>query len=127
MAESFRELKIWQKGYELLEMIYEITSAYPQEEKFCLIQATRRSANSIIANIAESQGRFYYLDKIRVLYIARGELSEVRSHLHVARGQDYLSHDKFDHVDNEYQGLCIGINNYIKFLATEKASQSSLN
>ncbi len=95
MADSFRDLKIWQKGYELLIKIYEITAKYPAEEKYGLIADTRRAANSIIANIAESHGRYFFKDKIRTLFVSRGEIEEVRSHLSVAMGQKYLSKEDF--------------------------------
>ena len=32
MGKTFRDLKIWQKGYELLMKVYEVTSKYPPEE-----------------------------------------------------------------------------------------------
>lgn len=92
MGKSFRDLKIWQKGYELLMKVYEVTSKYPAEEKYGLVADTRRSANSIIANIAESHSRYFFSDQIRVLYIApRGEVEETRSHLSVGLGRNYLS------------------------------------
>lgn len=115
MAGSFKDLRIWQKGYELSLLTYKVTSTYPAEEKFCLVVDTRRSANSIIANIAESHGRYYFADKVRVLYIARGEIEEIRSHLTVAYGLGYISKEQFENLDREYEGLAIGVNNYISF------------
>ena len=100
--------------------VYEITSHYPNGEKFGLVSDTRRSANSIIANIAESHGRYYFLDKIRVLYIARGEVEEVRSHLEVAFGVNYLTQEVYKKLDLEYQGLLIGLNEYINSIFKEK-------
>ncbi len=116
MVKSFYELNIWQKGYELLMKIYEVTKKYPLEEKYSLATDTRRSANSVIANIAESQGRYYFKDKNRVLYIARGEVEETRSHLRVAKGKGYVREDIFFYLDKEYEGLSRGISVFIKSL-----------
>lgn len=116
MANDFRELKIWQKGLELLIIIYRLTRKFPPEEKFGLTSQLRNSANSIIANIAESQGRYFLKDKIRVLYQSRGELEETRNHLIVAKKLGYLNEKEAEVLDNEYNGLAIGINNYIKSL-----------
>ena len=116
MAKEFYDLNIWRKGYDLLIKVYELTLKYPHEEKYGLISDTRRSANSIIANIAESHGRFYFADKIRVLYISRGEVEEVRSHLKIGSGLGYLSEENFKILDTEYQGLSKGINVYISSL-----------
>lgn len=96
--------------------VYDITAKYPPEEKYGLTSDTRRSANSIIANIAEAHGRFYFADKTRVLLIARGEAEEVRSHLSVAYGCHYITSHEFEDLDHEYQGLGAGINAYINEL-----------
>lgn len=122
MAENFYKLKIWKKGYDLLMEVYEITAKYPREEKFNLISQTRSSGNSIIGNIAESCGRYYYKDKVRVLYQSRGEIEETRSHLKVAEGLDYISSKDFSRLDREYQGLFIGISSYIRSLRKESKS-----
>ncbi len=122
MSNSFRDLKIWQKGYELLLKIYEITSKYPSEENYGLIPDTRRSANSIIANISESHGRYFFKDKIRVLYISRGEIEELRSHLSVALGRRYLTKEGFEFLDKEYEGLGVGLNFYIRELEKQYSS-----
>ena len=86
MTKAFYELRIWQKGYELLMEIYRITSTFPKKEQYGLTSQLRNSANSVIANIAEGHGRYYFADKVRVLYTARGEVEETRSHLRVALG-----------------------------------------
>jgi len=122
MNKKFYELNIWQKGHELLMKVYEITSKYPTEEKYSLVPDTRRSANSVIANIAEAHGRYHFADKIRVLYISRGEVEETQSHLRVALGRNYISKDDFEYLDNEYEGLKIGINNYIQSISKQKDS-----
>lgn len=113
MGVSFKELRVWQKGNQLLLQVYDITAKFPKEERFSLIQQLRKSANSIIANIAECHGRFYFKDKIRVLYIARGELDETRSHLLVAFQLKYISEEIYQELENEYAGLLIGINEFI--------------
>ena len=120
MNKKFYELNIWKKGYELLMKVYEVTGKYPPEEKYGLVPDTRRSANSVIANIAEAHGRYYFADKVRVLYISRGEAEETQSHLRVALGRNYISKDDFEYLDNEYEGLKIGINNYIQSISKQK-------
>lgn len=96
--------------------VYRSTRGFPSEEKFGLTDQLRRSANSIIANIAESQGRYFLKDKVRVLYQARGELEETRSHILVAKELKYISQNDAAVLDGEYNGLGIGINSYIRSL-----------
>ena len=122
MAQKFNQLNIWSKGFDLLMEVYNLTSGFPVEEKYALLSQLIRAANGIIANIAEAHGRFYFADKVRILYIARGELEETQSHLQVAFARNYISDKDFNHLNNEYEGLGIGINKYINYLIKSKKS-----
>ena len=120
MGKKFNDLNIWKKGYELLLRIYKIGRQYPDFEKYALYSQTIRSANSVIANIAEAHGRYYFKDKIRILYIARAEATELQSHLSVAEGVKYIDIKSYEELLEEYEGLKMGINAYIKFLNNEQ-------
>ncbi len=90
MYKDFHELDIWKNGYNILMEVYNVTEQFPHNELYAITSQLRRSSNSVIANIAESHGRYSFKDKIRVLYIARGEITEVRSHIAVAYGRRYI-------------------------------------
>ncbi|MFA4830930.1 MAG: four helix bundle protein [Patescibacteria group bacterium] len=120
MYKEFHELSIWREGYELLMKVYTLTEKFPSEEKYALASQTVRSGNSVIANIAESHGRFSYQDKIRVLYIARGEIMETRSHIAVALGRKYITQEEFLHLNNNYCQLTKDLNAYINSLRKKK-------
>jgi len=119
MTGAFFDLRIWQKAQKLAEEIYKTTKLFPKEELFGLTNQLRRSTVSVAANIAESQGRYYYKDKIRVLYISRGEIYEIQSHLRIALSQKYLSNKKFKFLDKNYDGLAKGINCLISNLSNK--------
>lgn len=57
MNEPFRELKVWQRAVELSLSVYELTSAFPEEERFGLSNQLRRASVSVASNIAEGYGR----------------------------------------------------------------------
>lgn len=116
MSQSFRDLQIWSKGYDLALKIYFITKQFPKEEKFGLTDQIRRSSNSVIANIAEAHGRYHYAVKCRVLYQARGECFETQNHLSLAYGLHYIKEVEFTKLDEEYEGLGVGINAFISKL-----------
>ena len=105
------------KSTKLAEEIYKTTKLFPKEELFGLTNQLIRSAVSVAANIAESQGRYYYKDKIRVLYISRGEIYEIQSHLRIALSQNYVLNKKFKVLDKSYDGLAKGINCLISNLS----------
>ncbi len=122
MPQSFHELTIWKNGNKLVLQVYEATRHFPKSEQFGLTDQLKRSANSIIANIAESQGRYTYSDKIRVQYQSRGEIFETRSHLHVAHGLGYLTDVSFNKLDQAYESLLIQLNAYIKHLMQARSA-----
>lgn len=76
-----RDLDVWQKSIELVELIYRLSARFPDNEKFGLTSQIRRSAVSIPANIAEGAGRNGTREFIRFLGIARGSLAKTETHL----------------------------------------------
>ena len=57
MLKNFKELKVWQKAYQLCLNLYEITKDFPGEERYGLSSQMRRAVVSIPSNIAEGYGR----------------------------------------------------------------------
>ena len=51
MLKNFKELKVWQKAYQLCLEIYRVTRKFPNEEIYGLSSQIRRSAVSIPSNI----------------------------------------------------------------------------
>ena len=68
MLKNYKELKVWQKSYELCLKIYRITAKFPKEERYGLSSQLRRSAVSVPSNIAEGYGRKTTVDYVRMLY-----------------------------------------------------------
>jgi len=120
MAKSFRDLRIWRDAFALLLKVYRLSTLFPAKEAYILESQLKRSALSIMANIAESQGRFGYQDKIQMLIIARGSIEETRSHLSVALGLQYINQPTFDKLEEQYQVLAKGVNSFISYIRKEK-------
>lgn len=118
MADDFKKLRIWQKSITLAEEIYSFTEMFPKEERFSLTSQIRRSANAIPANIAESSGRYFKKDKIRVLYIVRGEIEETRSHLILSKRLGYVTTEGYNDLEARYNDLKKQVNAFISHLQT---------
>ncbi len=54
---NFKDLIVWQRAMDYVEMIYDITKNYPASEKHNLISQMQRAATSIPLNISEGCGR----------------------------------------------------------------------
>jgi len=90
MLKNYKELKVWQKSYELCLKIYRMTTKFPKEEKYGLTAQIRRSAVSIPSNIAEGYGRKTTLDYVRMLYISYGSVCELETQILLAGDLDLL-------------------------------------
>lgn len=88
-AKSFRDLIVWQKAHELVLDVYKVTKDFPREEVYSLTSQIRRSSTSVAANIAEGFKKKSSLDKIRILNIAQGSLSETEYFLVLSKDLGY--------------------------------------
>ncbi len=70
--KHFPEMPVWQKAHEAVLLVYELTGAFPESERFGLTSQMRRAAVSITSNIAEGFGRQTSKDKARFFLYARG-------------------------------------------------------
>ena len=93
MLKNFKELKVWQKSYELCIEVYKITKSFPAEEKFGLTSQMRRAAVSVPSNIAEGYGRKTIPDYVRCLYIAYGSNCELETQMLLSGNLNYLNND----------------------------------
>lgn len=84
-VKSYKDLIVWQKGYELVKQVYKISSKLPQAEVFALQSQMRRSAVSIVSNIAEGSSRKTRKDYCQFLHIAYGSTSELETQLFLCR------------------------------------------
>jgi len=89
--QSFKDLRIWQKGIEIVEDIYKMTNNFPNEEKYGLSSQMRRSAISIPSNIAEGFKRFHNKEYKRFLFITLGSSAELETQLIISNKLNYVT------------------------------------
>jgi four helix bundle protein len=87
---GFRDLVAWQRAMDLAEGVYHASATWPREEVFGLTAQARKAAVSVMANIAEGQGRTGPREFMHHLSIADGSLSEVEAHLLFAHRLRFL-------------------------------------
>lgn len=113
-AKSFRDLIVWQKAHELVLMVYKVTKEFPREEQFGLVSQLRRSTVSVAANIAEAFKKKSSLDKLRILNISQGSLSESEYYFILAHDLNYSSKDNLMNRSIEVGKLLQSYMNAIK-------------
>lgn len=82
--ESFKDLIVWQRSNQLTVALYELTSAFPADERYGLTSQLRRAGVSVASNIAEGYGRGATGEYKHFLGMARGPNAEVQTQLVIA-------------------------------------------
>lgn len=90
-TRTHKDLNAWKKACQFCLKIYEVTGAFPEDEKHGLTAQLRRTAVSIPSNIAEGYGRHSRRDYIRSLQIAYGSCCELETQLLIAGELGYMT------------------------------------
>lgn len=94
MSGTFRDLKCWQKAFDLSLAIYSVTRTFPKEETFGLTSQLRRASVSVVSNIAEGKGRNSEKELVRFLANARGSLFELETQVALSQRLGYIIQDE---------------------------------
>lgn len=117
---NFYELNAWKVSHSLVLEIYKITNNFPKEEIFGITSQIRRAASSISANIAEGFSRYYFNDKIRFYYQARGSIAEVRNFLLLAKDLNYIDLENYKKLGSKSKDSAQLINGLIRSINDNK-------
>ncbi|WP_420574111.1 four helix bundle protein [Kordia sp.] len=101
----FKDLSIWKRSRLFCSQIYEITSKFPESEKFGLTNQLRRASVSIPSNIAEGTSRNSNKDFIRFLRIALGSAYEIETQLLIAHDLKFISKENLQKLTIELEEI----------------------
>ncbi len=111
---NHKELDVWNKSMDLVESIYEISNAFPNDEKFGLTNQIRRAAISIPSNIAEGAGRKGNKEFIQFLHTSLGSLTELDTQYLIAVRLNYINKDnELELLINDVKRLLLGFRKYL--------------
>ena len=106
---NFKQLKIWQKGFEIAVNSFKLTSTFPKEEKYGLTSQITRSAVSIPSNVAEGSSRTSNKDYSRFIEISLGSSFELETQVLIANavnfGQKEIRDTILKDIDEEQKML----------------------
>ena len=100
--KRFEEIQAWQKARIATKLIYQLTKIGEFSKDYGLCNQIRRASVSVMANIAEGNGRRTNNDFASFLVQAHGSAAEVQSHLYVALDLIYVKQEEFDHLYSLY-------------------------
>ena len=122
---SAKELNVYKKAYSVAMKIFEVSKAFPVEEKYALTSQIRRSSRSVCLNLREAWSkRRYEAHFISKLTDCDGENSETNSSLDFAYNCGYISSEEHKDLTNQTSeiGKMLGsmIKNPHPFLINQK-------
>ena len=101
----------------LVEIVYKVTTSFPNEEKFGLISQMRRAAISGPSNIAEGAADRSPSQFANFLSVAIGSLAELDTQLELSKNLGFINSTDFQEVDiliDKTKSLVYGLRKSIK-------------
>ena len=98
--ESYEDLEVYKKLFELHLEIHELSLAFPKFELYELGSQLRRSSNSAPANLAEGFGNKHTNIYLESISRAQGEIRETKHHLRLAHNKEYITTFSYLNIRN---------------------------
>ena len=124
MSNSYRDLIAWQKARALVREVYAVTKHLPEDERYGLVSQLRRAGVSVVANIAEGQGRNTAGEFQQFLGHAKGSLTELETELIVAQDLGYLRPEEAKDLPAKCDEVSRLINGLLRSLSQPRRSAS---
>ena len=115
-VERFEDLEVWQKARDVVNTVYQASSAGTFSRDYALRDQIRRAVVSIPSNIAEGFSRHSNKEFIQFLFISKGSVAEVQSQLYAALDQDYISQEAFDSTYERLEVVAKQLSRFITYL-----------
>jgi len=118
---SYRDLEVWQRGIDLVQLAYAFAEKLPKSECYGLTSQLQRASVSVPANIAEGHARKSSKEFLQFISISLGSLAEVETYFHIMERLSYiessetkLALEKTDRLGKMLRGLQQTIKERIK-------------
>lgn len=96
--KAFEEIRAWQKGRELANLVYEVTRGREFRQDFELARQMRSASGSVLHNIAEGFDSGSNTEFKRFLRYSRRSASEVQSQAYLALDAQYITKEQFERI-----------------------------
>jgi four helix bundle protein len=126
MEKPHKKLNVWRQGMDLVCDVYRVTASLPTEEKYGLTSQMRRSAVSIVSNIAEGAARQSSAEYVQFLCMSLGSASELDTQLEVCERLGFvpsLAVQPLRKSLDEVGRMLIGLRNSIRRRAADRPTK----
>lgn len=114
-ADNFRNLAVYKKAFALAMEIFEITKAFPKEERYSLTDQIRRSSRSVCSCVGEAYRKRQY----EGFFVSKaadgdGENTETRVWLDFSKACKYINGEVWDNLELKAEEVGRLINHMIE-------------
>lgn len=96
---SYKDLTVWKKSIDLVELTYKLTEKFPKEETYGLVSQMRRSSISISSNIAEGSRRGTKKDFRYFILNSFASGAELETQIEISKRLSLCDKDIFVEID----------------------------
>ncbi len=89
--KSHKDLDVWKKGIDIVDMIYDLVTNFPKNELYGLVSQMQRAAVSIPSNIAEGAVKQHSKEFLQYLRVALGSCAELETQLIICNRRKFIS------------------------------------
>ena len=115
-AFPHEKLEVWRLAKALAGRVYSLTSSFPKDERFGLVDQMRRASVSVMSNLAEGCGRTSARDQAHFSQLAFGSLLELDAQFQLSLDLGFLLAD-------DYQNVRLSVVELVKKISALRASQ----
>ena len=106
LIKTHKNLKAYQKAFDVAMQIFELSKNFPKEERFSLTDQIRRSSRSVCANLAEAwRKRRYSAAFIAKLNDSEAEAASTQTWIDFAIKCNYLPRETGEELSQTYDGI----------------------
>ncbi|MGD2185728.1 MAG: four helix bundle protein [Desulfobacterales bacterium] len=103
---SYKDLRVFQNAMNSAMKIFQLSEAFPREEKYSLTDQIRRSSRSVCSNISRAwRKRRFKTPFIAKLNDSEGEACETQVWVEFARQCNYLDDEACKELDAAYDQI----------------------
>ena len=114
--KSYKDLDVWKKGMDIVDLLYDVTTSFPSEEKFGLANHMQRTVVSIPSNIAEGFLRQHTKEYKQFLRVSLGSCGELETQLIISQRRKFINENDFDKLEEMLNHECRMLMSLIKAL-----------
>ena len=95
-VKDYKDLKVWQKGIEIVDKVYSLTAKFPQEELYGLTLQMRKASVSVPSNISEGFVRGHTNEYRQFLRVSLGSCAELDTQSIIANRRKYITEQELE-------------------------------